>query len=99
MRLPPAASMARSICSFSPSFRENSDRRVDPSPIKASRRPGSDSITETVRVRAVSGDKMMTASTVVTVAAGTTVTVGIQFQAPVRGIIEAGVILDDGAPF
>ncbi len=60
---------------------------------------GDHAVTETVRVRAVSGGKMMTASTVVTVAAGNTVTVGIQFPEPVRGIIEVGVILDDGAPF
>ena len=62
--------------------------------------PGDQTVTETIRVRVVAGgNKVMTANRTVTVGAGKTLTVAVAFPSPVRGIIELGVILDDGAPF
>ena len=62
--------------------------------------PGDQAVTETVRVRVVAGgNKMMTATSTVTVGAGKTLAVAVEFPAPVRSIVELGVILDDGAPF
>jgi len=59
----------------------------------------SDAATATVLVRAVVKGRVMEASRSVTVAGGTTAAVEVDFHATVKSIIQAGVILDDGAPF
>jgi hypothetical protein len=61
--------------------------------------PGPDAATATVLVRAVVKNRVTQASRTVTVAGGGTTAVDVDFDAPVKGIITAGVILDDGAPF
>ena len=60
---------------------------------------GREAATATVHVRAVVKGRVMSASRTVIVAGGETTAVEMDFPAPVKDVILAGVILDDGAPF
>jgi hypothetical protein len=61
--------------------------------------PGPDAATAAVFVRAIVKGRVMNASRTVAVAGGETTVAEVDFPAPVKDVILAGVILDDGAPF
>lgn len=61
--------------------------------------PGMDDLTGTVFVRAMLEDREMAGSSSVTVSGGHKAFVEIPMPAPVRAVIDLGVVLDDGSPF
>jgi len=60
---------------------------------------GEDELTGTVFVRVMLQDREMGAASSVTVSGGNKVFVEIPMPAPVRAVIDLGVVLDDGSPF